>query len=191
MSGTGSLSLALGALPEGDFCGKGRIKVVRKGRYHPVYALSFNGQPISDLAWEGPRRLRYTVVDTRQRYDMKVGHMKRKIRAVDPDGRISRIMVSSNHNLARREMRLLMSDGDIFLLRRSGKVDRWGANRFEVRKMHYLNSLLVFHFDPNDATAPIVIDVERLMRWEIRHFHTLLALVTARIGLEYRWNGVQ
>lgn len=62
--------------------------------------------------------------------------------------------------------------------------------RFEILKLHYLNNILVFHFDPKDAAATILIDVERLMRWEIRHFHTLLALVTARIGLEYRWNGV-
>ena len=74
MSGSGSLSLALGALPESDFCGKGRIKVVRKGRYHPVYALSFNGQPISELTWEGPRRLRYTVVETRQRVFLGAVH---------------------------------------------------------------------------------------------------------------------
>ncbi len=187
--GTGSLTLALGAIPESDFCGKGRIKVVRKGRYHPVYALSFNGQPIAELAWNGPRRIRYTVRETSAHYDLKIGHMQRKIRAIDLDGRISRIMVSSNHNLARREMKLLMGDGEVFLLRRHA-MDRFGASRFEVRKMHYLNSVLIFHFDPHDVAAPILIDVERLMRWEIRHFHVLLALVTARIGLEHKWNGV-
>jgi hypothetical protein len=189
MSGTGSLSLAFGAIPESDFCGRGRIKVVRKGRYHPVYDLAFNGQQLAELAWHGPRRIRYTVNTTGAYYEMKVGHMQRKIRAIDLDGRISRIMVSSNHNLARREMRLLMGDGDVFLLRR-GAVDRFGASRFEIRKQHYINSILIFHFDAHDVTAPILIDVERLMRWEIRHFHTLLALVTARIGLEHRWNGV-
>jgi hypothetical protein len=189
MAGTGSLSLALGAIPEGDFCGRGRIKVARKGRYHPVYALSFNGQPLADLVWQGARRIRYTAHETGARYEMRIGPMQRKIRAIDHDGRIARIMVPSNHNLARREMRLLMGDGDVFLLRR-GALDRFGASRFEIRKQHYLNSVLIFHFDPSDVTAPILIDVERLMRWEIRHFHTLLALVTARIGLEYRWNGL-
>ena len=183
------MSLALGALPESDFCGRGRIRVVRKGRYHPVYALSFNGEPIADLSWQGKRRISYIAHSNGARYDMKIGPMQRKIRAIDHDGRIARIMVSSNHNLARREMRLLMGDGDVFLLKRSSR-DRFGAMRFEIRKQHYLNSVLVFHFDPNDVTAPILIDVERLMRWEIRHFHTLLALVTARIGLEYKWNGV-
>jgi hypothetical protein len=190
MSGTGSLSIALGAIPETDFCGRGRIKVVRKGRYHPVYALSFNGQTIAELSWSGPRRVQYLAHASGARYEMKIGHMQRKIRAIDHDGRIARIMVSSNHNLARREMRLLMGDGDVFLLRR-GALDRFGASRFEIRKQHYLNSVLVFHFDPRDVSAPILIDVERLMRWEIRHFHTLLALVTARIGLEHKWNGVQ
>lgn len=189
MAGTGSLSLALGAIPESDFCGRGRIKVVRKGRYHPVYALSFNGTPLAELEWHGPRRVRYTVRDTGARYQLKIGHMQRKIRAIDHDGRIARIMISSNHNLARREMRLLTGDGDVFLLKR-GALDRFGASRFDVRKQHYLNSVLIFHFDPSDMTAPILIDVERLMKWEIRHFHTLLALVTARIGLEYKWNGV-
>src|SRR5262245_41229929 len=80
MSGTGSLSLALGAIPESDFCGRGRIKVVRKGRYHPVYALSFSGQPIADLAWQGPRRILYRAVTNGARYDMKIGPMQRKIR---------------------------------------------------------------------------------------------------------------
>ena len=114
MSGTGSLSLAFGAIPESDFCGRGRIKVVRKGRYHPVYDLGFNGQSLAELAWHGPRRFRYTVHTTGAHYDMKVGHMQRKIRAIDLDGRISKIMVSSNHNLARREMRILMNEGKLF-----------------------------------------------------------------------------
>lgn len=189
MGGSGELSLALGAMPEEDFCGRGRIKVVRKGRYHPLYALSFNGDEISELRWEGPRRLRYTVAGNRERFDLKIGHMQRKIRAIDSNGRISRILVSSNHNLSRRKMRLQMCDGDDFVLTRV-PVDRWGAGRFEVRKQHYLNNLLIFHYDTRDVTAPIFIDVERLMRWEIKHFHALLALVTARIGLEHRWNGL-
>ncbi|HQR37642.1 MAG TPA: hypothetical protein PLF26_04500 [Blastocatellia bacterium] len=189
MSGNGELSLALGAMPEEDFCGRGRIKVVRRGRYHPVYVLTFNGEPISELSWEGPRRMRYAIAGDRDTYDLKIGTMQRKIRAIDSDGRISRILVSSNHNLSRRTMRLQMSDGDNFVLKR-GPVDRWGAGRFEIRKQHYLNNLLVFHFDAHDVTAPIFIDVQRLMRWEIKHFHALLALVTARIGLEHRWNGL-
>lgn len=187
--GTGSLTLALGALPETDFCGRGRIRVVRKGRYHPVYALSFNGDSIAELAWQGRRRITYVASASGSRFDLKIGPMQRKIRAVDDDGRIAKIMVSSNHNLARREMRLLMGDGDVFLARR-GPLDRFGATRLEIRKQHYLNAVLVFHFDPNDVAAPILIDVERLMRWEIRHFHPILALVTSRIGLEYKWNGV-
>jgi len=189
MSGSGPLTLALGAVPEADFCGRGRIKVARKGRYHPVYALTFNGDNLAELRWDGPRRLRYTIADGRDRFDMKVGHMQRKIRAIDSSGRASRIVVSSNHNLARREMKIQMFDGDNFLLKRA-PIDRWGAGRFEIRKQHYLNNLLIFHFDARDVTAPILIDVERLMRWEIKHFHALLALVTARVGLEHKWNGL-
>lgn len=189
MAGTGSLSLALGAIPESDFCGRGRIRVVRRGRYHPVYTLSFNGEPIAELSWQGRRRISYLAHESGARYDMKIGPMQRKIRSVDQDGRIAKIQVSSNHNLSRREMKLLMSDGDIFLAKR-GAVDRFGGGRLEVRKQHYVNSLLIFHFDAGDPAAPILIDVERLMRWEIRHFHSILSLVTARIGLEHKWNGV-
>jgi hypothetical protein len=162
---------------------------VRKGRYHPVYTLTFNGEQIAELAWQGRRRISYVSTATGARYDLKIGPMQRKIRAIDHDGRIARIMVSSNHNLARRQMRLLMGDGDVFFAKR-GALDRFGAARLEIRKQHYLNPVLVFHFDPSDLTAPILIDVERLMKWEIRHFHTILALVTARIGLEYKWNGM-
>ncbi len=189
MGGSGSLSLALGAYPEEEFCGRGRIRVVRQGRYHPTYSLMFNGQQLSELHWEGRRRMQYSVEATRAHYDLTIGHMQRKIRAVDTDGRISKILVSSN-NVVRREMRLQMADGDNFILKRS-TIDRWGGCRFEVRKQHYLNNVLVFNFNPEDVSAPILIDVERLMRWEIRHFHILLALVTARIGLEYRLNGNQ
>ena len=87
-------------------------------------------------------------------------------------------------------MRLQMADGDNFVLRRS-PIDRWGGCRFEVYKQHYVNNVLVFNFTPLDRGAPILIDVEKLMRWEIRHFHPILALVTARIGLEFQLNGIQ
>ncbi len=187
MSGSGFLIGVTWAAPDRDFCGPGRIKVVPKGRYHPVYSLRLNGKEIADLAWHGPRRVRYTVRPDGDRIDMKVGHMKRKIRAVDIDGRLSRIMVSSNRHLGRRNLRLQMADGDNFVVTR-GRLDRWCTARFDVRKEHYVNSLLVFHFNSEDPSAPILIDVERLMRWEMPHFHWLLALVTARISLERRMN---
>jgi hypothetical protein len=182
-------SLAMGAYPEEDFCGRGRIKVVRQGRHHPTFNLFFNGEEIARLKWEGRRRLRYTVTATRYNFELKVGHMQRKIRVIDEDGRTSKIIVASNRNLTRRSMRLQMADGDNFVLKRT-PVDRWGGCRFEVHKQHYLNNVLVFNFTPLDRAAPILIDVEKLMRWEIRHLHPLLALVTARIGLEFRLNGV-
>lgn len=179
----------MGAYPEEDFCGRGRIKVVRQGRHHPTFNLFFNGEEIARLKWEGRRRLRYTVTATRYNFELKVGHMQRKIRVIDEDGRTSKIIVASNRNLTRRSMRLQMADGDNFVLKRT-PVDRWGGCRFEVHKQHYLNNVLVFNFTPLDRAAPILIDVEKLMRWEIRHLHPLLALVTARIGLEFRLNGV-
>jgi hypothetical protein len=188
MSGSGFYSVALGAIPDTDFCGRARIKVERKGRYHPVYLLTLNGEELATLRWEGPRRIRYNVVGSGEHYDMKVGTMQRKIRAVDDDGRVSRILVSSNHNLDRRDMRLQLRGGDNFILKRK-VADRWGNTRFEIRKQHYLNPVLVFHFNRQDVSSQVLIDVERLMRWEILNFHLLLALVTARIGLEHRMNG--
>jgi hypothetical protein len=188
MAELGMSTLAIGAVPDEEFCGRGRIKVLRKGRYHPTYSLVFNNEEIAELRWERKRRLRYSVKATGYHLDMRIGHMQRKIRATDGDGRITKIIVASNRNLARRAMRLQMSDGDNFILSRS-PVDRWGGCRFEVRKQHYLNSVLVFNFTPNDMGSPILVDVERLMRWETKHFHPILALVTARIGLEYRLNG--
>ena len=180
----------MGAYPEEDYCGRGRIKVVRQGRHHPTFGLIFNGEEIASLKWEGRRRLRYTLASTRYAFELRVGHMQRKIRSVDEGGRISKIIVASNRNLARRSMRLQMADGDNFVLRRS-PIDRWGGCRFEVYKQHYVNNVLVFNFTPLDRGAPILIDVEKLMRWEIRHFHPILALVTARIGLEFQLNGIQ
>jgi hypothetical protein len=182
------LTLALGANPEGEFCGRGRIKVVRKGRYHPVYLLKLNGSDLAQLEWHGPRRVRYTNVASGEHFDMKIGPMKRKIRSVDGDGKLAKLIVSSNRNLSRRDLRAQMPNGDNFIVRRK-TVDRWGSCRLEVRKQHYLNSVLVFHFDGKDLNAPILVDIERLMKWEIAHFHRLLALVTARIGLERRMNG--
>lgn len=182
------VSIGYGISPESDFCGRGRIKVVRRGRYHPVYVMKLNGADIAELEWHGPRRARYTTLSSGERFDMKVGPMKRKIRGVDGKGGLSRVLVSSNHSLQRREMRVQMCTGDNFIVRRR-LVDRWGSCRFEVRKQHYLNSVLVFHFDHNDPSSPILIDVEKLMRWEIVHFHRLLALITARIVLERRMNG--
>lgn len=186
MLDTGALSLALGAFPDADFCGRGHIRVLRKGRYHPVYVFMLGDEPLATLKWEGRRRCRYTVTNSDIRYDMKVGHMQRKIRAVDPDGRGSRITVRSNRDYVRRRLRIQMGGGDNFFVTRATN-ERWGGNRFEVRKQFYVNNLLVFHFDPNDVSVPILVDVERLMRWENKHFHMLLALVTARISLEHRW----
>ncbi|MBK6314604.1 MAG: hypothetical protein IPF53_09900 [Blastocatellia bacterium] len=190
MADTGALSLALGAYPETDFCGKGRIQVVRHGRYHPVHLFQFGGETIAELRWQGPRRVGYTVTDSDIQYDMKVGHMQRKIRAVDHDGRGSRIAVRSNRNYIRRRMYIQMGNGDNFLVSRS-ETERWGGNRLSVRKQHYVNSLLVFHFDPSEPAAPILVDVERLMKWEISHFHMLLALISARITLEHRWTATR
>ncbi len=190
MADTGALSLALGAYPEEEFCGRGRIRVIRQGRYHPVHLFVLADETLGELQWQGPRRVRYTVTNSDVQYDMKVGHMQRKIRAVDHDGRGSRIAVRSNRNYIRRRMYIQMGNGDNFIVTRSTN-DRWGGNRLEVRKQHYVNNLLVFHFDPIDKSAPILIDVERLMKWEIRHFHMLLALVSARIGLEHRWAGTR
>lgn len=189
MAELGMSSLALGAYPEEDFCGRGRVKVVRKGRYHPTHCLIFNNEEIADLTWERRRRLRYTIASTRFHYDLVIGHMERKIKVVDEDGHTSKLLVGPNNSSLRRDMRVQMADGDNFFVKRS-PVDRWGGCRFEVRKQHYLNNVLVFNFTPRDHDSPILIDVERLMKWEIRHFHPLLALVTARIGLEYRLNGV-
>ena len=182
------LTLGHAMPPESDFCGRGRIKVVRKGRYHPVYLLKLNGESVAQLAWQGPRRARYTTASTGEHFDMKIGTMKRKIRGVDGMGKLARLIISSNKNLDRHELRLQMGNGDNFIVKRR-RVGRWGGSRFEVRKQHYLNSVLVFHFDHEDANAPIFIDIERLMRWEISHFHRLLALVVARIGLEQRMLG--
>ena len=182
---SGYLTLGLGALPDSDFCGRGRIKVVRKGRYHPVYLLRLNGTDLAELDWHGPRRIYYRTVDRTESYELKVGPMKRKIRSVDGDGNLSKLIVSSNHNLARRELRVQMPNGDNFIVRRR-TLDRWGSCRFEVRKQHYVNSVLIFNFDQNDSDSPILVDVERLMKWELPHLHRLLSLVTARIGLEQR-----
>lgn len=190
MRDTGALSLALGAYPESDFCGQGRICVVRKGRYHPVYHFVLGDTTLADLKWQGPRRVCYRVTDSDIQFDMKVGHMQRKIRAVDHDGRGSRIAVRSNRDYVRRKMRIQMGNGDNFIVTRV-KNERWGGIRLEVHKQHYVNNLLVFHFDPTDRTAPILVDVERLMRWETRHFHMLLALVSARISLEHRWTAIR
>jgi hypothetical protein len=185
---TGQLNASIGAIPEEDFIGRGRMKVVRKGRYHPVYLLQFNGTAIASLRWRGPRRVRYTILPDGEVFEMRVGPMKRKIRGLDHNGQMCRIVVNSNRNLSRRDMRVQMSNGDNFVVTRR-QLDRWGSSRFEVRKQHYVNNLLVFHFDNRDLDAPIIIDVERLMRWEIGHFHWLLALITARIGLERRMLG--
>jgi hypothetical protein len=174
-----------GAYFDTDFCGRGRIKVVRKGRCRTVYLLKLNGHDLAEMSWRGPRRVRYTILEERQHFDMKIGPMKRKIRGVDADGRLSRLIIPSNTHLARRDLRAQMPNGDNFLVHRH-HVNRWGACRFEVRKQHYPNCVLVFHFNHSDPEAPILIDVEKLMRWETQHFHRLLALVTARIELERR-----
>ena len=184
----GQMSMAFGATPEDDFVGRGRIKVSRKGRYHPVYLLQLNGTALAQLAWRGPRRVSYRILPEGETFEMKIGPMKRKIRALERDGKLSKLIVKSNHNLERRDLRIQMSNGDNFVVSRR-QLGRWGASRLEVRKQHYLNSLLVFHFDHKDPDAPILIDVERLMRWEVGHFHRLLALVTARVGLERRMMG--
>ena len=109
----------------------------------------------------------------------------RKIRAVEQDGQLSKLIIPSNHNYTRRDLNIRMHNGDDFIVRRR-RFDRWGASRLEVRKRHYLNSVLVFHFDSDDPGSTILVDVERLMRWEMAHFHRLLALVVTRIGLERR-----
>ncbi|MCC6743464.1 MAG: hypothetical protein IT175_06350 [Acidobacteria bacterium] len=188
MRDTGALSLALGADPESHFGGKGRLSIIRKGRYHPVYLFVRGDSTIAELQWQGPRRVVYRVADSDAVFEMKVGHMRRKIRAVDHDGRGSRIAVRSNRDYVRRKMRIQMGNGDNFIVTRV-KNERWGGNRLEVHKQHYVNNLLIFHFSPSDPSAPVLVDVERLMKWEARHFHMLLALVSARITLEHRWTG--
>jgi hypothetical protein len=188
MAGMAYFTAGFGADLDRDFCGRGRIRVERKGRHRPLYALAFNGQDLAELHWRGPRRAYYKVVNESGELEMRVGTMKRKIRAVDNDGRISKLLIPSNKDMPRRDIRLQMCDGANFIIHRK-MTDRWGAARFEVRKQHYPNSVLVFHFDHTDPDAPILVDVERLMRWEMPHFHRLLALVTARIALERRMNG--
>jgi hypothetical protein len=185
MSAMAHFSVGLGAELDGDFCGRGRIRVERRGRYHPVYTLIFNDEEIADLNWRGPRRVRYTTYPDEVRTELRIDTMKRVIRATDADGRISTLATKSNRALARSDMRLQVCDGSNFIVHRR-LVDRWGSCRFEVRKQYYLNNLLVFHCDTSDPAAPIWIDVEKLMRWELPHFHRLLSLVTARIGLEQR-----
>lgn len=184
MGGAAFFITGMPAIPDVEFCGRGRIRVTRKGRYHPVYTLTLNGEEIAQLEWHGPRRIRYTTV-MGDRFDLRVGQMKRKIRCVEQDGKLSKLVIPSNRNYTRRDLNLRMCNGDDFIVRRRSK-DRWGATRLEIRKRHYLNSVLVFHFDQNDPSSAILIDVEKLMRWEMAHFHRLLALVTARIGLERR-----
>src|SRR5262245_35985368 len=143
MASLGYFNNGAGADLDVAFCGRGRIKVERKGRYHPVYTLRLNGQNIAELCWRGPRRAQYATIKGDEKVgklDLKIGPMKRKIRAVDDDGRLSKLMISSNRNLTRRDLRLHMFDGDNFIVRRR-LVDRWGASRFEIHKQHYLNNL--------------------------------------------------
>jgi hypothetical protein len=173
----------LGAYFDVDFCGQGRIKVVRKGRCRAHYVLKLNGNELAEMVWRGPRRIRYTTFEDRAHFDMRIGPMKRKIRGVDGNGKLGRLIIPSNKDLGRRDLRAQMYNGDNFIVHRH-HVNRWGAGRFEIRKQHYPNNVLIFHFNHNDPEAPILIDIEKLMRWEMQHFHWLLALVTARIGLE-------
>jgi hypothetical protein len=175
----------LGAYFETDFCGEGRIKVVRKGRSRAHYLLKLNGTDIAELCWRGPRRVRYTTLEDRAHFDMKIGPMKRKIRGVDADGKLSRLIIPSNRDLGRRDLRAQMYNGDNFFVHRH-HVNRWGGCRFEVHKQHYPNNVLVFHFDTEDPASPILVDIAKLMRWEMQHFHRLLALVITRICLERR-----
>jgi hypothetical protein len=188
MEETGYLVHALGATPDLDYIGRGRIKVVRKGRYHPVYSFVFDGQKIAHLECKAPRKFRYTIVGSSGHLDLHVGHMLRKIDAIDDSGRISKILSPGHNGRPNLEMQVQMYSGDNFIARRNMN-DRWGVARVGVRKQHYRNNLLIFHYDKQDGYAPIFIDVERLMRWEMANFHLLLALVTARIGLEHKLDG--
>lgn len=185
-----SYVVAMGMAPEMDLCGHGRITVDRYGRRRPEYRLMCDGELLATLLWCGPRRLRYTVFRSEDSMDLIVGPRKRRIHAIERNGRTSRIIINSNKNLARHDISLQTYDGaNFFVLRQC--ADRWGTVRFEVHKQFYPHNLLVFRYDERDAAAPIQIDVERLMRWEIKHFHRMIALVLSRIVLEYGMRGLR
>lgn len=180
----------MGERPEFHDWVAGEIVVERVGRKNPVFLLRQNDLILAKLEWPRLRFGKYEAADGRIRLDLSVSQMGRLLVAKDEMSRMSKLNVKRTSLPRRAKMVICLSDADCFMVQQ--RVD--GANRqnfsLHVSKAHYVSELFKIEFvrselqkNQRESASRVVarITINRVMRWEARHFHHLMALLVGRV----------
>lgn len=180
----------MGERPERYDWTTGEIQVERYGQSKPYFLFRQNDQVLARLEWPGARRGRYVATDGSVRLDLAVTHMGSRLVAKDELSRISKLHVKRVSSHHRAKMVIFLANSDRFFIQQ--RVDRANPRHvsLHITKEYYVSELFDIqfvdlpsrnHLTSSGSRTIAKICINRVMRWEARHFHHLIALMVGHI----------